>query len=269
MNNTISCMSANFVARQLGYRMTGGWGQGDRATNDYFRPLETYEQRLDALLQEIVAMGFQAMDLWNAHLHQTWATDDHIAIAKALLQKHGLAVVSYAGGFGASVEEFTRTCRVATALGIPVLGGSTPLLQQERSALVDTLRRHGLKFGFENHPAEKTAQDVLRQIGEGDEDVIGATVDTGWFGTHGTDAVQALEELAPRLFHIHLKDVLAAGGHDTCRYGRGVVPVRACVEMLKRVGYTGAISVEHEPDHFDPTEDLVANRTMLMEWLAT
>src|SRR5690606_27443983 len=103
---------------------------------------------------------------------------------------------------------------------------------------------------------------------DSDADVIGATVDTGWIGTHGTDAVQALEQLAPRLFHIHLKDVLAAGGHDTCRYGRGVVPVRACVETLKRVGYTGAISVEHEPEHFDPTEDLVANRMMLAEWLA-
>jgi len=42
---TISFMSANYVAREVGYAMHG-WGHGDRATNDAFRPLETYEGRL-------------------------------------------------------------------------------------------------------------------------------------------------------------------------------------------------------------------------------
>jgi hypothetical protein len=38
---TVSFMGANFVARQVGYNMTDGWGQGDAATNEYFRPLAT------------------------------------------------------------------------------------------------------------------------------------------------------------------------------------------------------------------------------------
>ena len=50
--NTISFMSANYVARQIGYNMTGGWGQGDKATNDWFRPVETYEERLGEMLEQ-------------------------------------------------------------------------------------------------------------------------------------------------------------------------------------------------------------------------
>jgi L-ribulose-5-phosphate 3-epimerase len=37
--NLISCMSANYVARQLNYQRTGGWGQGETATNLYFKPI--------------------------------------------------------------------------------------------------------------------------------------------------------------------------------------------------------------------------------------
>jgi hypothetical protein len=33
---------------------------------------------------------------------------------------------------------------------------------------------------------------------------------------------------------------------------------------LQRLGYAGAIAVEHEPETFDPTEDIRAMR----EWLA-
>lgn len=266
MSNAITFITANFVARQAGYQISN-WGEGVRATHDYFQPIATYAQRLDELLQEVVAMGFSALDLWTDHLHQNWATDEHIAIAKALFQKYHFTLFSLAGGFGATPEEVERTCRLSAALGIPLLAGGTPLLRTDRATLVALLRQYGLKFGFENHP-EKTPQEVLALIGEQDEDVIGVALDTGWFGTQAYDAAKALQELAPRLFHVHLKDVLAAGGHETCRYGRGVVPIEACVETLKQIGYQGPIAVEHEPDHFDPTADIVASKEMLVKWLA-
>ncbi len=115
MKNTISFMSANYVARQLGYAMTGGWGQGDRATNDYFKPLETFPRRFEEILQEIKALGFEALDLWTAHLNPAWASDDHIAQAKDLLDRHGLKVTSLAGGFGSSPEGFSSTTSLIKA----------------------------------------------------------------------------------------------------------------------------------------------------------
>ena len=62
-------------------------------------------------------------------------------------------------------------------------------------------------------------------------DVLGATVDTGWWATQGYDPVRAIGELGERVLHVHLKDV-HAGEHVTCRWGEGIVPVRECVERL-------------------------------------
>jgi hypothetical protein len=47
---------------------------------------------------------------------------------------------------------------------------------------------------------------------------------------------------------VHLKDVLRRGEpHDTCAWGEGVVDIEACVRALARLGYRGALAVEHEP----------------------
>ncbi len=152
------------------------------------------------------------------------------------------------------------------ALGSNVLGGSSQLLEKDRGFVVETLKGYGVRLGLENHP-EKTPEEMLSKIGDGGDGVLGTAVDTGWYGTQGYDAAEAIRELKDHLVHVHLKDVLKAGKHDTCRYGEGTVPVKACVYTLKDIGYRGAISVEHEPEHFDPTEDCRENLRMLRGWL--
>jgi L-ribulose-5-phosphate 3-epimerase len=265
--NPISFITANYVARELGYNMTGGWGQGDRATNEHFRPIETFVERFDELLRDIRAMGFAAIDLWNAHLNWAWATDAHIATARELLAKHNLPVLSLAGGFGATSQEFESACRLAAALGARILAGSTPLLAKDRASVVAILKQHGVKLGIENHPGEQTPADVLRQIGDGGDGTLGTAVDTGWWGTQGYDAAKAIEELGDHVLCVHLKDVLAAGAHDTCLLGQGVVPIKACVRTLQGMGYRGSYGIEHEPETYDPTEDCRAMLQMLRGWL--
>ncbi len=266
--NTISFMTANYVARQVGFNMTRGWGQGDKATNAYFEPIETFGERFEEIIQIIHGIGFKAIDLWTSHLNPTWATAKHINIACDLLHQYNLPVMSLAGWFGSTPEEFETTCNLAVALDRPILGGSTSMLEKDRAFVVSTLKKYNLKLGLENHP-EKTPEALLAKIGDGGEGTIGACVDTGWFGTQGYDAAQAIEKLNGQLFHIHLKDVLHVGEpHDTCRFGQGIVPVAACVQTLKRLGYQGGISVEHEPDLYDPTEDCKAGLAMVEQWLS-
>lgn len=263
----IAFMTANYVARQIGYHMDKGWGQGDKATNEHFKPIKTFGPRFEAYLADIAAMGFEAVDIWTSIINPQWLTDDHLDTAVDLLKQYNLSVATIGGWFGSNEEELEMSCQLATALGVTVLAGSTSMMTKDRPLLIEMLSKYGLKLGFENHPDEKTPQDVFKKIGD-DADVIGATVDTGWFGTNGYNAADAIEQLQDRLLHVHLKDVLKVGTHETCRYGAGVVPIRECVETLKRIGYTGAISVEHEPDLFDPTEDIKASFQMLKEWLA-
>lgn len=264
--NIVSFMGANYVARQVGYQMTGGWGQGDRAASEHFRPLQTFRERFTEIVSDVSDLGFTAMDVWTGHISPQWVTAEHLRDATEVLEEHGIVVTSLAGWFGSNREEFDATCRIADAFGGPVLGGSTSLLDKDRDYLLATLRATGLRLGVENHP-EKTPAELRARLGEPD-DLIGVTVDTGWFGTQGYDAAAALRELADVLFHVHLKDVLTEGmPHETCRFGAGVVPLQSCVEALRDIRYAGAISIEHEPEMFDPTEDVAASRTLLLSWM--
>jgi L-ribulose-5-phosphate 3-epimerase len=265
----ISFMTANFVARELGWRLPD-WGAGDRATNDAFRPIETYPERLAAVLDAARDLGFRSVDLWDAHLSARWATDEHLAVAAQLLRERELGVASLAGWFGEDLDTFAVHCRIASAVGAPVLGGRTSLLGSDRSGMLSLLEEHDLQFGLENHP-EPTPVEVLERIGPDDGGGrIGATVDTGWFATRGYDAARAITELGTRVVHVHLKDVAHAGEpHRTAAYGAGVVPLRACVDALRAIGYSGAISIEHEPDEGDPSEDVRRAREQLEAWLAS
>jgi L-ribulose-5-phosphate 3-epimerase len=259
VTNAISFMSANYVARQTGYDMCG-WGHGDRTTNDHFRPLETFGARFEELLVEIRKLGYDTIDVWGAHLNPEWATDEHLALARELVTRHGLRVATLATWVGPSVIE--RACEVAVALGTTIIGGGAA---GEVSALVPALKEHGVRLGLENHP-EHTPQEVLDKIAGGNG-TLGATVDTGWWATQGYDPVRAIEELGHLVIHVHLKDVLAPGAHETCRWGLGVVPVEACVRALQGSGYAGAITVEHEPERYDPSEDCREMLAMLRGWL--
>jgi sugar phosphate isomerase/epimerase len=253
----ISFMSANYVAREVGYAMHG-WGHGDRATNEAFAPLETFGQKFDEILSDIRGLGFDAVDIWGAHLSPDWATDEHVRIAREALRRHGLTVTTYATWVGPSNIE--RSCELARALGTDLIGGG---FSGEPEQLAPALDRYDVRLGIENHP-EKTPAELLAKIERGGPR-FGATVDTGWWGTQGYDAAQALDELGEHVWHVHLKDVLAVGEpHETCRWGDGIVPIEECVRTLRRLGYAGAIAVEHEPETFDPTEDIRAMR----EWLA-
>ena len=266
----ISFISANYVARQLGYNITDSWGQGDQATNHHYRPLETFRERFDELLVSIRDMGFEALDLWTAHLHWSWATPEHLAVAVELLRARHLRVASLAGGFGSTPREFEAACKVAVAVQTSILGGSAALLAADRAAAVALLKKYDLKLAIENHP-EKTPEELLEKIGDGAQGRIGVTVDTGWFATQGYDTAQAIKKLGSHILHIHLKDVIkdgaAAFGHETCRYGRGCVPVGACVQAAEAMGYRGGYSVEHGTARSDPTEDCVVSAGMLRSWL--
>lgn len=262
----ISFMGANLVAQQLDWNMTEGWHQGDAAANAHYAPIDTFEVRFDAFVTSAVEAGFDTIDVWHPQLSYEWATDEHLAVARRVLDRRDVSVASYGSHFGETPEQFRRANEVAQALGTRILGGGTHLLEKDRATLVAILRDFGHVFGLENHP-QPSAAALLAEIGDEDADVIGATVDTGWFATQGFDAARAIRELGERVVYVHLKDVRAPGAHDTCAFGDGVVPIADCIEALREIGYTGPISIEHEPEHYSPFEEIRRSRSVLIDAL--
>jgi predicted dehydrogenase len=142
---------------------------------------------------------------------------------------------------------------------------------------VGILRQHGLILGHENHP-ETSIQEILDAIGDGDEDVVGVALDTGWLATRKVDVMEAMEALLPRIKHIHLKDVVAPPeeptgyefkdmGHETCELGKGIVPIEECLQLLVEKNYRGDLSIEHEPEDFNPLEDARNSLISVENWL--
>ena len=104
----LSFMTANYVAKELGYGAADEWGPFDLATNEAFEPLESFPSRFDELLATIAGLGFDTIDLWFGHLNWRWATPDHVAHARDALARHGLRVVSLAGSVGATTDRADR-----------------------------------------------------------------------------------------------------------------------------------------------------------------
>lgn len=266
-------MSANFVARELDYQMTAGWMQGDGAANAFFKPLETFAERFEALVKEIHALGFQAMDLWLAHLNPQWATTEHVEIAEGVLQKYAMQVISLAGYFGDDADNFESACQLANTLDTKILGGGTGLLAKDPETLCSILDTHDLSFGLENHP-EKSARELLEKIEAAGDERVGAAIDSGWFASQGFSAAKAITELEGRIIHVHLKDIfppqtkspaitLRDMGHETCALGEGVVQIDNCLTALKKQRYAGPISIEHEPEDHDPTQEILKSLSYL------
>lgn len=271
-----SFITANLVARQIGYRMTGGWQQAEDATHAWFAPLATYAERFDALLAEIRVLGYSAIDLWSAHLHWRWATPGHVEIARSLLAKHQLAVRSYPAWVMGDAEDLRAACRLCATLGIPFFAGNCALFASDRAAAVAIFREFGVGYAIENHQ-EKSAAEIFARLGAGDEDLVGVALDTGWCATAHWDPVQAAREFRGRLMAVHLKDVRAPRaekvglefidrGHETCRLGDGIARVREVLAELKRQGFRGSIGLEHEPELFDPSSELGESRQRVLSW---
>jgi sugar phosphate isomerase/epimerase len=215
----------------------------------------------------VVASGFTAVDLWSAMLDYRWATDAHLAAANRVLTERGVRVVSYGGGFGATEEEFRRANAVITGVGARILGGRTEFFDTHRDRALTVLTEHDTLLAIENHP-ERNSAELADQIGTDHRGHLAAAVDTGWFATQGFDPARALRELGPAVAHVHLKDIRAAGAHDTCALGDGIVDIADCVAALDEIGYTGVISIEHEPEHYNPYEEVVLSRSRLLDILA-
>jgi len=262
----ISFMGANYVAKELGYGASDEWGPFDLATNAAFEPLETFPARFDTFLTSVTGIGYDTIDLWFAHLNWRWATPEHVAIARDALDRHGVRVVAFAGGIGSTVDDVGAACRLANDLDVDLIAGLGGIVHTDRDAAAEVLDAHGVRFGLENHP-ERTPAEVLAAIG--DAGSLGATVDTGWWATQGYDPVDAIRELSDRLFHVHLKDVEQPGTHVSCMHGEGCARIADCVDALLELGYSGAVSIEHEPFDRDPTAECARMLTKITEQVSS
>ena len=250
-----SFMSANFLGRENGYCGVAGFGEAGESVAADFAPADTYAERIDRLFCEVAAMGFRGIDLWTPHCDPAWATPRHVDGLLAASVRHGVQIVSIAGWMPDDLTRLDAIGRLAHDIGCPLLGMGCAALPHRASEVEAVLASQGIRLGFENHPEELTPEHVLEKIGRGRHPHLGATIDTGWWGTHAFPVLDAVDALRDHLLHVHLKNVAAPGAHDAARWDEGCLDLPAVVRRLRETGYTGWISLEYEPFTGDPTED--------------
>ncbi len=250
----ISFVTANLVARVSGYHYKlANWMDQHRKT-----VAATDEAAWREICTEIAAKGFHAVEVWEAHAAPESLDEDKARRWRRILDENGLEPIGYAGGLR---RETLQVCRW---LGIPFINGS--VRDHTPDAATALCREFGIGFNIENHP-EKSAPEILAKIGGGNEH-LGVCIDMGWLGTQGAAAPDVIRACGRHVRHTHVKDVKAAGAHETVALGEGIVEVPACLRALRELDYAGYYSWEDEAEDRNPFDSAVRNREWLERQLA-
>lgn len=146
--------------------------------------------------------------------------------------------------------------------GIPVIvaGDPTPetLPKIEKYA-----KEYDIKIAIHNHgPEDKlwpSPLDILKDI-KGMDPRIGCCIDVGHTVRAGTDVVQAIHEVGPRLFDVHMKDLTSFTDKESqVAVGDGKMPVREIFEALIAIHYKGFVDLEYEVHADDPMPGVIAS----------
>jgi sugar phosphate isomerase/epimerase len=250
----IAFNTANLVARVSHYRFElSHWMEQHKKTIE-----ATDEAAWRAICREIAATGFKAVEIWEAHASPEVMSRERARLWRSILKESGLNPIAYAGTLR------RESLQVAAWLETPhIEGGLGSLDPAQATRLCGEFK---IGFNYENHP-EKNIDEILKKIGGGNQ-WLGVCVDTGWLGTQGVPAPAAIKALGPLVRHVHIKDVKAAGKHETCLLGEGVVNVAGCLKALREIGYAGWYSWEDEPEDRNPFDSAIRNRQWIEKQLS-
>jgi sugar phosphate isomerase/epimerase len=112
------------------------------------------------------------------------------------------------------------------------------------------VKEYDMQFAIHNHgPEDKiwhSPLDVLKAVKSMDPR-MGCCIDVGHAARAGTDVVQAIREVGPRLFDMHIKDLANFQSRDSqVDVGDGIMPIRGIFEALIAIKYKGFVDLEYE-----------------------
>lgn len=140
-----------------------------------------------------------------------------------------------------------------------------PVLSERIRRIADCADKLGIKTMSENHGF--TVQDsdrVERLYNAVAHDNYGVLIDFGNFACVDESSAKAVSRLAPYAVHVHAKDfhiypygtepdkqdkVIVTRGCNKivgCAVGDGDIPVAQCIDIVKKAGYDGYITLEFE-----------------------
>lgn len=167
------------------------------------------------------------------------------------------------GGFGGDpVRDFCH--KVQAMQAVKTLGGrmivSTGAARGENDGIQGVIRslkdlipvaeEMDVLISLENHVHNNIENiDDYRHIFDAiDSKHVGICVDTGHFDAAGVDMDALIDEFAPRINHIHLKENKGVGEKVFTRFNEGTTDNRYIIQRLISLRYSGYMTIELSPE---------------------
>ncbi|HEY2017477.1 MAG TPA: sugar phosphate isomerase/epimerase, partial [Bryobacteraceae bacterium] len=134
------------------------------------------------------------------------------------------------------------------------------------------VKEYDIQFAIHNHgPEDKfwhSPLDVLKVVKNMDPR-MGCCIDVGHCVRAGTDVVEAIHAVGPRLFNMHMKDLTDFSSKESqVAVGDGIMPVRAIFDALIKTRYKGFVDLEYEIHGDDPMPGVTASFSYMRGVLA-
>ena len=188
--------------------------------------------------------------------------------AAAGIKLHAAGAIYFTKDDDADIRSKFEYCKRA-GIGVIVAGDPSPATLPRIEKFV---KEYDIRLAIHNHGPEdkiwKSPLDVLKAV-KGMDSRIGCCIDVGHTLRADTDVVQAIHEIGPRLFNVHMKDLTNFTAKESqVAVGDGQMPVRRIFEALIATKYKGFVDLEYEVHAEDPMPGVLGSFAFMRGVLA-
>lgn len=184
------------------------------------------------------------------------------------IQLHAAGVISFAKDEDADIRakfEYAKRARISVIVAGDPRPETLPRIER-------FVKEYDIRVAIHNHGPEdriwRSPLDVLKAVKSLDSR-MGCCIDVGHTVRTGTDVVQAIHEVGPRLYNIHMKDLTNFDDRESqVAVGGGKMPVRKIFEALLKEKYPGFVDLEYEVHPDDPMPGVARSYAFMLQVLA-
>ncbi len=216
--------------------------------------------QLIGFMKQLNVLALNAKDVKD-HLpmdppEEAKAVEDYHA---AGIQLHAAGTIYFDKDEDTDIRNKFEYCKRA-GIGVIVAGDPAPGTLPRIEKFV---KEYDIRFAIHNHgPEDKlwhSPLDVLKAVGNMDPR-MGCCIDVGHTVRAGTDVIEAIQQVGPRLFDMHIKDLTDFHSKESqVAVGDGMMPVRQIFETLIAMKYNGFVDLEYEVHGDDPMPGVISS----------
>src|SRR5258706_8331964 len=211
-------------------------------------------------LQQLNVLALNAKDVKD-HLptDAQWETAALADYTAAEIKLHAAGTIYFPKDEDADIRSKFEYCKRA---GIAVIVAGDPA-RETLPRIEKFVKGYDIRFAIHNHgPEDKlwhSPLDVLKAVKNMDPR-MGCCIDVGHTVRAGTDVVEAIKQVGPRLFDVHMKDLTDFNDKESqVAVGEGKMPVPEIFQALSAIGYQGFVDLEYEVFPDNPLPGILAS----------